>query len=529
MNYYKMRKLLFLLLLLLNNSVYSQKSKISVVSHDKVLGTNLLNNTPITGTEYIFPERIHGFYIDTLSGFLTLQLRGVSSNGKWLNNTGNIVQFDLLQKQVKWTKKIPYQSAELQQFSHTMIYTVSNKSTCLDIRTGEDLWEVNNSIYFVDPDLNLGIGYRYKLASGYTNDLEGIDLKSGRISWKRVINREYSWNDIFYTNDTTVLIVAAGLHSLNLKNGKGWDYNTETGKKDYKETIGANAVGIAAGLLTGTFVTTSGYNLVRDVVSNVLADSSCYYFSSKEQLAKINKLTGKVVWAHPFENSMSGKSSIYYTDSMVILVNKGYALMGNRQINFGKPFLAAYDRSTGAEKYLSFTTVKNDPICVFWHADDLIYLLFKNRVAIYSEKDGKMLMERDFMTDSYGDLKYFVGRQVYLSNGNGFYYSLPEYDSTLVYVYTNNGKIIALDNHLNVSRALSEDELYFCYLYVGDYKFIAHDKTTSVLDSKGFKVAELQATSNAFLIGNTLYDKQNDSFLTVDLKELVTTKSNVSD
>lgn len=170
-----MRKLFFLLLLLLSNSAYSQKSKISVVSQDKVLGTNLLNNTQITGTEYIFPERIHDFYIDTVSGYLTLQLRGVSSNGKWLSNTGNIVQFDLIQKQVKWTKKIAYQSAELQQFSNTMIYTLANKSTCLDIRTGQDMWEVNNSLYFVDPDLNLGIGYRYKLASGYTNDLEGIE------------------------------------------------------------------------------------------------------------------------------------------------------------------------------------------------------------------------------------------------------------------------------------------------------------------------------------------------------------------
>ena len=527
-NYYKMRKLLLLLLLLAGNNIFCQKSKINVLSQEKELGTNLLNNTPITGTEYIFPERIHDFYVDTVSGFLTVQLRGLSSNGKYLNNTGNIVQFDPVQKNVAWTKKIAYQSAALQQFSNTMIYSVANKSTCLDIRTGQDMWEVNNSLYFVDPEFNLGLGYRYKMASGYSNDLEGIDLKNGRICWKRVINREYTWNDIFYTSDTTVLIVAAGLHSLNLKNGKGWDYDTETGKKDYKETVGANAAGIAVGLLTGTFVTTSGYNLVRDVVSNVLADSTCFYFSSKEQLAKINRLTGEVEWAHPFEKNMSGKSSIYYTDSLLILINKGYALMGNRQINFGKPFIAAYDRSTGAEKYLSFTTVKDDPIRGFWHSDGQIFLLFKNRVAVYSEKDGRLLMERDFKPESYDDLKFFVRNQFYLSNGNTYYYSLPQYDSTMLYVYCNNGKILALDQQLNVTRTLSEDELFFCYLYAGDYNFIAKDKTTMVLDSKGIKVAEIQASVNAFLIGNTLYDKQNNSFLTIDLTELIAGKRNVT-
>ena len=190
--------------------------------------------------------------------------------------------------------------------------------------------------------------------------------------------------------------------------------------------------------------------------------------------------------------------------------------MGNRQINFGKPFIAAYDRSTGAEKYLSFTTVKDDPIRGFWHSDGQIFLLFKNRVAFYSEKDGRLLMERDFKPESYDDLKFFVRNQFYLSNGNTYYYSLPQYDSTMLYVYCNNGKILALDQQLNVTRTLSEDELFFCYLYAGDYNFIAKDKTTLVLDSKGIKVAEIQASVNAFLIGNTLYDKQNNSFLTID-------------
>ena len=137
-------------------------------------------------------------------------------------------------------------------------------------------------------------------------------------------------------------------------------------------------------------------------------------------------------------------------------------------------------------------------------------------------------MERDFKPETYDDLKYFVRNQVYLANGSSFYYSLPQYDSTLLYVYCNNGKILALDKQLNVTRTLSEDELFFCYMHAGDYNFIAKDKTTFVLDSRGIKVAEIQASVNAFLIGNTLYDKQNNSFLTIDITELISGKSNVT-
>lgn len=52
-------------------------------------------------------------------------------------------------------------------------------------------------------------------------NLEGIDLNNGQVLWKRELNGEYGWNDVFYTNDSTLVVAAAGLHSLDTKTGKG--------------------------------------------------------------------------------------------------------------------------------------------------------------------------------------------------------------------------------------------------------------------------------------------------------------------
>ena len=514
-----MRKIIIGLSLLISSIAFGQKN-FQILHYEKVVGKNLIDNAEIKGIEYIFPERIHEAFIDTTNGFLTVQLRGLRK-GKWLSNKGYILQYDLNNKNLLWSKKIAYQISSLQQFSNTMIFTVANKSNCLDIRTGDEIWEVKNNIYYVDPMDNIGIGYRFKSSTGYLNELEGIDLKSGNVIWKRNINREYGWNDVFYINDSTMIVVAAGLHSININNGKGWDYNTITGKKDYSGTVAANAVGVAAGLLTGTFIMSTGHNLVRDVVSNSLVDSSYIYFASKEQLSKIDKQTGEIAWKYPFPNDLASKSSLFMNDDIVFMINKGYAFMGHRQLDFGKPFIAAFDRETGKQKYLTLINVKKDPILGFKILQDEVYLVFKNRIAKYSIKTGSQIIEKEFPEDYYGDLKYFVGNQVFVKNENDDLVSLPQSDTSKVFVFTNQGKTLSIDNQLNITDTIDYEDLSIYYLRTADLKFIAKDKQTLIIDNEGKQIAEIEATTNAFLIGETLYDKQDKSFIAIDLKEII--------
>lgn len=515
-----MRKIVLGLLLLISLTGFSQKNQINVLSNEKTLGKSLIDSSEIKGLEYVFPERIHETFIDTTNGFLTVQLRGLRKE-KWLSNTGNIIQYDIKNQKVLWSKKIAYQSSNLQQFSNTMIYTVANKSYCLDIITGNELWEVKNNIYFVDPIDNIGIGYKFKSSTGYSNELEGIDLKNGNVLWKRDLNREYGWNDVFYTNDSTMIVVAAGLHSIDIKTGKGWDYNTITGKKDYTGTAAANAVGVGLGLLTGTFVMSTGHDLVRDLVSNTITDSSSIYLASKEQLVKIDKQSGETIWKFPFSNDLASKSSIFMNDSVIFMINKGMAFMGYRQLDFGKPFFAAFDRQTGKQKYLSLINVKDDPILSYQIQNREIFLVFKNRISKYSMETGNLIAEKDFPKDNVGELKYFVGNQVFITNQNGDLMSLPQSDSTKVFVFTSQGKTLSIDSELNISKTIEYDSLSIYYLRTKNLKFIAKDKKTLVINNTGQRIAEIDATSSAFLIGNTLYDTQDESFVTIDLSEMI--------
>jgi hypothetical protein len=198
--------------------------------------------------------------------------------------------------------------------------------------------------------------------------------------------------------------------------------------------------------------------------------------------------------------------------------------MGARQLDFGKPFIAAFEKETGKQKFLTLIEAKDDQVLGYHLLNNEIYLVFKNRIAKYAKETGNLILERGFSAEEFGELKYFVGYQVYITNGNGFYYSLSQSDSTKVYVFNDKGKVLVIDNELNVTRVIDYEDLNILYEKTPNYAFLAKDKLTSVVNKEGFKVAEIEASSNAFLIGNKLYDRQDVTFSEIDLTQIIGSK-----
>ena len=265
----------------------------------------------------------------------------------------------------------------------------------------------------------------------------------------------------------------------------------------------------------------TGHNLVRDLVSNTLVDSSNIYFASKEKLVKIDMQTGEVIWKFPFPDDIASKSTIFIKGNIIYMVNKGMAFMGNRQLDFGKPFFAAFDGQTGNQIFLSIIDVKDDPILSFeLHSKD-IYFTFKNRVAKYSMETGNEILQKSFPKDDFGELKYFVGSQVFITAQSGDLINLNQFDSTKLFVFTNQYKTLSLDEQLSISKTIDFNELSICYERKNDFKFFAKDKNTLIVNKEGKRIAEVEATSNAFMIGNTLYDTQDKNFTATDLTKVL--------
>ena len=479
-------------------TTFAQQPEILVYTNQRPIGRIIETQEEIIAKQYMFPEKIYHSHIDTISKTITVQLRYVNDKGNW-DFLGKIVYYDLDNKLVKWSKNMSYSTSNVVQFGSTIIFSkissvifsrTNYRSYRLNNEDGKDLWTAKSNFFFVDPIANIGMGYK----NSDSNELEGIDLKTGKTIWKRELNKEYGWNGVFPIKDSEWMVVAAGLHKINIHNGLGWSYHTITGKHRFLDEI-------------------------RDVNSNVYSDSTSYYFASKEKIARINRDNGEVIWVNQFPDGVPSKSFLFANNSRVFMLNYGDASMDFRPINYGTPFFAAYDKENGEQIFFSTINVTRNPILDFKVIEnELLLLLFKDRIIKYS---GAQIVEKTIDNNELGELIGFINSRVYIDAENSYLANLPLFDIYKSFILTNRGKVLIVDEELDIVGEINTDQFYLANRRIGDYLFVTKDNKTFILDADNKKVAEIDMELNPALIGDKLYGIGENYFNEIDVANLI--------
>lgn len=489
------------------------------LSTEIVIGRNLKTKSEIKAKEYVFSDIISSWQIDDSTKILTLQLRGNENDGKNLKDIGDLVSFDLKTNSVVWQKKINYLNSTVDQYNNLLIKTTDNQSSCLNNDDGESLWESKNTISYVNPKLKIGVGYKNSPSNDLTSRLEGIDLVTGKKIWKREINRDFGVNDILILNDSVILIVANGIHLVMLKNGNGWDYDSKTGRKDYSATVAVNVFNFVLSLILGSQSEIyTDHDVYTDMTSNLLVDSSGIYMADKSSLVRLD-LQGQIIWKSNLPAGMSGKSSIFMKNSTIYMINYGFAYMNGQLVNYGKPYVAAFERNTGNQLYSNIVGYKKDKLSAFSIQHDTLFLLSKNRIFKFSLKSGFELWEQNFKTDSVGELTKFADADMYIKT-DSTYSNLYFSDTTKVYVYTDKNNLLILNNELKPVKSISVNDIYYCYLETNEYRFLENRNTTIVIDKSGQEIANLNISGNVTLRGNRLFEVEENSLIEFNINQL---------
>lgn len=512
-----MNKTVFITLLLLHAILVAGQTARS--NTGVIVGTDLMTGESITGTTYEFNERIYDCQPDTTFRTLTLQLRGLSKNGKYLNNKGVLASFDLNSKDINWTREVYFVNTSIEQYNGMLFHNVGYGSTTrVEMTTGKDLWNSKVLIYSTIPDLNIAFGYKYNsFAQTFSEKLSCVDLTTGKVRWERKIDKSYGWDGVVNLNDTAILLVASGLHHLNLETGKGWDYEVKTGVKDYSKTVGANVAGAVLGLLTGSFVISTGHDLVSNLVSNVVTDSLHIYFASKDYITCLSH-DGSVKWRTELPKETS-HSTLFVDTSKVYLINRGEARYNGKECNFGEPYMAIFDKNSGYELALSLFDLKKNPLLSYVAGKDSFELIFKDRSIRYSLKnnDYKTIL---YDAEQTGEFEYDVSKFATYIKSDSIIQSLHEFDPRAIYFMSNKGYVVKLNRNLEFERKIELSELY---VYKGthqSYTFLYHDKTLFVINSTGKVVAELNVGKTIFIHKDKLYTVDANVLTEIPLNRL---------
>lgn len=414
-----------------------------------------------------------------------------------------------------------YDSAPTMEEKDVILYPRGKKTYCLDKDTGKDLWQLKTKIVYLDSVNNLGLGYRYSSYEGFTNELEAINLSTGKVNWRVEIENDFGWDDLFYLNDSTLIITAAGIHSININNGDGWDYNTITGHMDFKKNIATSLLGFATGGLTGAIVMSNvakEYELVR-ISSNLLLDDQSFFLASKEKISKIDFFSGEIKWSFSFLKKQASKSSLFLEDEVIYLVNYGYSFKEERQIEYGIPFIMAFDPISGQQYYQLKFEKKHDPILDFELIGEDLFLIFKNRIAKYDLKTGSLVDEVVMFGANEGSFQCLTSDNVYYSPSTHELRSLTT-ESSMIFVEATNGTIYKVDYNLEVRKIIDVNELSTFQFAFGKNKVVADKKYSWIINSKGIKIAKLPYLKNYFVEDNFLWFWKSNKIISIDLTEL---------
>lgn len=490
--------------------------EVTVQKQQLEIGRNHITNKPLEAVEYNFPKRVHDFHFDTTNQLLTVNLRGLSKNGKWLDNKGIILRYDLRTDSILWYKKITYQKESIDQYGGVTIHSSRNKkSHSIDNYTGEQLWEIKNNLLFGDTKYGIGIGYKINSRIN-ENTLEGIDLKSGNVLWKRDISREYGWNGILIPNDSTLFILASGLNKLNINDGTGWSFKTVTGEKDYSAARIGSILGVMSGLMTGYYSISTGYNLVKNVNSNALFFDDTIFFASKDDLVSLAG-DGTIIWKASLPSDKMSRSLIFRLDSNLILINRGFSYMGNRQIKYGTPFIASYCLDTGSENYFIDLAPNNEDIIrSIQHQDHEILLVFNQRVLRYSLKTGELLTESFFKSDFIGS---FIGDYYYQSLDSKIF-SLNQIEPNKYYLSTTDDKVLILNHELKIEKKLTNKDFYHHLLKTEHLDIITKDGQVLVVDKNGNIKAEFTSKRTISYLEGILHSIDGSRLIQIKLNEV---------
>lgn len=489
-------------------SVQTQGFAQEVFRQDKLVGTDRLAGRDLYATVFNFPEKVGHIYPDFENGLLQAVSEFDEADAFGLSSKGTLWMYDFETNEVRWSRKIKFANNAVYGIDGIFLENPGKKAIGYDAVTGKRRWKAHHDIYFFDEPARIAVGYETRGPYGSTNILSGVDMDTGKTLWYREIHKELGWNELLRLNDSVYLVMAAGLHSVNIFNGKGWSYHTRTGER------GRPSKGLGLGRGLGIFKS--------NMVSNLIYDTTDVYFASKERIVRLSTTDGSPVWISDYPDDIAGNSIIFAGDSLIHMVNRGMAMTPYGPVKHGFPFLAAYRKDSGHPVYFTGTKDADAPVLSYDRRNGHILLLTPDCIEKRSLSTGDLLLSENYEDEDYGSpLQFLDTRSVYSKTLDGKYKTLHNQAPDLAFALFDYGAILALNSNLKVAYTLDMGQIWLRYLEQDGLSFISDGERTMVIrDADSKNMAELLIPDDAEFFGTTLvYSIENQAYL-LDLSRI---------
>lgn len=501
-----MRLILTIALVLTNFICFSQKDKYDIIYSKETVGNNILNGKEITAECYRFPKRIEDLRCN--DNGIAIYLRGLSSNGKWLDNDGDYIQYNLQEKSIRWSKKYSYTKMNwYTQVDSTIVFTSGFRSWLLDYNTGANKWKTKNNIHYIQPDINIGVAHGFSGTYGEPL-IRGIDLETGKELWHEELGHNQGWEDLLILDDSTVLLISKGISLLNLRKGKVWQ-NTDIIKNQEPDSYTKQSFNFYKSLLTGNL---SKYQKEYNTKSNeniVLVDSSSVFVFNTNEVASISLVNGSLIWKSSLSSLYNNLSIREDSRNFYIFqkCQKGAEVSSCRILRLDK-----LNGEIIFEKQID-CNVKDYSI-----VNSRLYLATDIKVCEYDLLSKKEVIIQDYSNEALGNIVSFIlDKNIYQKQGATLE-SLS--DEKSIVIFTEKKKAIILNLDLSVRKVLDEKDLFISKINSLNYELVNRNNDSFIVNQKGQIISEIDTKENILIRNDIVYSWSGNVLNIVNLKDL---------
>jgi hypothetical protein len=512
-----LRRHIILWLLLVPVGLCGQKNTpVTVTCENRFVGRDCVSGDSIPAVLYRFNRRVERISVlDTVAGRAIVQFRDITKNGKYLEPVGPMISMELSDGAVLWQRDIGYIYRDAWVDEKLILETNLEKSRRIDPETGTDLWEKKIRLYALPDDWSgaepkVGLGYAQSMwTTG--KEARGFDLADGSTLWKRPLNFRHRWSVCTMVNDSVVLVQADGLHLFNLYTGQGWDYEAKMNAPYDRRSV-LKALGVVPGVFS--------MDVFNGLASNVILSDSVLYWASREEIAAFDSIDGHVLWKTRLPEKAGSRSNIFETDTSIFVINRGVAVFLNRYIEYGRPFLAAYEKTTGRISMLQVVDQRRCRIMDYAFHEDSVLLAWEDRIAVHDLNSGKL--QRETQIDTVA-----VGRILWEDNGRYCLYDSVKGRFEFVSrglddwtLRTDKDNLLRWNILRDEIRTIPVDSCWIQRDRYDNLLLVGLGDKSCLIDDNGYKYAELNLPATR-LQGTTMYSYTEEGLVKVDLKPLL--------
>ena len=279
------------------------------VKRDSTTTRNAGESVRVSSSDYTFSSDLE---ITNIEIHDSLALALISFHRSY-GRSGHLM-YDLDADSVRWCVQTGM-SFEVMSYNNLVLKNEQGLQL-FDALTGRFIRQAEPFLYFLDAKTTLMMR---------PDTFAVIDVLSGERSWRAKGHKWKGGMEVIRRDSVTLYVIAEGIHVLNLKIGKQWEYLTSTSSTN----VGA---GIMRGLMSSMiFGPGGGSGYDPDVTTNMnsrpLFDGDDVYFAARDKIVRLDQGTGKVIWEVEIEPELKGMVLTELSATELLLMGSGTKMM----------------------------------------------------------------------------------------------------------------------------------------------------------------------------------------------------------